>query len=291
LDTLNYEQVDFQGQKRIDGFTRYDGTALAIIDDYYVVTITTPGSVAAGDYVRTEDDLLGMVVAVDDEELHVAIMNRNAIPVAGDVLSYFHDTPTTTSLGAITAIGTGLASGLSAEQHYTNLLAYSDVMRQVVEELPGAIIGLHWFRDRLYAVADVALVSLEDTTPRIYPNDILTVDGQDAKVLDSYVRENTRLLFLDTQTPGPWQVEGAAVTRDGDAMGTVANGFEEVLHSEEMASFFESRNEFQVLEEDAEEAAYDYGWRFVDQGWLVNFEAHAEGRYYQCPCSGEWLEV
>lgn len=29
LDSLNYEQVDFQGQKRIDGYTRYDGSPLS----------------------------------------------------------------------------------------------------------------------------------------------------------------------------------------------------------------------------------------------------------------------
>ena len=37
LDSLNYEQVDFQGQKRIDGYARYDGSALPALDDFIVL--------------------------------------------------------------------------------------------------------------------------------------------------------------------------------------------------------------------------------------------------------------
>ena len=37
LDSLNYEQVDFQGQKRIDGYARYDGSVLSAFDDFVVI--------------------------------------------------------------------------------------------------------------------------------------------------------------------------------------------------------------------------------------------------------------
>lgn len=37
LDSLNYEQVDFQGQKRIDGFVRYDGGPLSAVYDVYLM--------------------------------------------------------------------------------------------------------------------------------------------------------------------------------------------------------------------------------------------------------------
>ena len=37
LDSLNYEQVDYQGQKRIDGYARYDGSVLSAFDDFVVI--------------------------------------------------------------------------------------------------------------------------------------------------------------------------------------------------------------------------------------------------------------
>ena len=38
----------------------------------------------------------------------------------------------------------------------------------------------------------------------------------------------------------------------------------------EIASFFESRSEQQVIDED--EGSLDFGWRFKDLGWKVNYE-------------------
>jgi len=39
------------------------------------------------------------------------------------------------------------------------------------------------------------------------------------------------------------------------------------------ASLFESRSIQQVLEEDGPAGPYDFGWRFVHQGWWVTFES------------------
>jgi len=41
LDSLNYEQVDFQGQKRVDGYTRYDGSPLSAVNDIRLVVKAT----------------------------------------------------------------------------------------------------------------------------------------------------------------------------------------------------------------------------------------------------------
>ena len=90
-------------------------------------------------------------------------------------------------------------------------------------------------------------------------------------MLDAFVFDNTRLVFIDSfDTDGLWQVEGTAVTRDGASVGSVANGFEPFGTDAEIASFFESRSEQQVLEEDT--TSLDFGWRFKDLGWKVNYE-------------------
>lgn len=270
LDALNYEQVDFQGQKRIDGFARYDGNLLPALDDFLTIQVdSTDWNAPAGAIVTTDEGILGIATLVDDDLVFVAVINQNLIPSAGDSI-YWVDEGANTNAVTVVAVP---ESTDTVEEQYTNLLYHMAVLRSRVEELPGNIIGLHWFRDRLYAVADVAMVSLVGTTPIIYPNDMLSVDGGDeVKVLDSYVRDNTRLVFLSTLEPAPWAVEGAEVTRDAVPVGEIANGFEPIENEEEIASFFESRTEAQVLAEDGPSGPYDFGWRFVDHGWSVNFE-------------------
>lgn len=271
LDTLNYEQVDFQGQKRIDGFARYDGSLLSAIDEYYVITLTDPFAGIVTDLVATDVGLLGIVVFVSSNIIHIAVINENAIPVAADTLYRIVD-GASVSGNVVTAITTGTNSGATVEAHYTNLLAYNEIIRIEVESLPGPIAGLHWFRDRLYAVAGVTAASINGTTPIIYPNDVLTLNGVNVKVLDAYVLTNTRLVFLASMSPDDWQVEGEEVFRDAVSMGLIANGFESFGTIDDIASFFESRNEAQVLEEDGPSGPYDFGWRFVDLGWIVPFE-------------------
>jgi hypothetical protein len=174
----------------------------------------------------------------------VAVINSNVIPAVGDTL-YTVEDGVNVDGNVVTAVSTGVDAAANADVHYDNLLAFTEALRNRIEELPGPIAGLHWFRDRLYAVASTTAVSLSGTTPIIYPNDVLTLAGTDYNVLDSFVLDNTRLVFLDALNPADWQVEGAAVTRGVDSVGTVANGFEDL--TTEIATFFESRSEAQVL--------------------------------------------
>lgn len=270
LDTLNYEQVDFQGQKRIDGFARYDGGLLSAIDEYYVLQGNASHTGTAGDLVATDVGLLGICVATGINQSYVAVINNNALPVANAAL-YKIVNGVKVANGTLVSIIDGIDSGVSADTHYTNLLAFNAVLRARVEELPGNIIGLHWFRDRLYAVADVTTVSLNGTTPTLYPNDTIVSNGETAKVLDTVVLGNTRIVFLNSMTPANWTTSGQAVTRNSISVGNIANGFEPFTAAQEVASFFESRTEDQVLLEDGPAGPYNYGWRFVDQGWAVPF--------------------
>lgn len=269
LDTLNYEQVDFQGQKRIDGYTRYDGGLLATLDEYYVITCSGPFGGAVGDLISTDEGLLGVCVGESGNITYMAVINSNIIPEAGDTL-YFLSNGVNTSPITVVSVQTGTESAADADEHYNNLLEFITALRARVEELPGAIIGLHWFRDRLYAVADVLTVSLTGTTPEIFPNDTLVCNGDTAKVLGSLTLADTRVVFLSSLSTTVWAT-GQNVTRSAVSVGAVANGFQTFGSTSEMASFFESRSEAQVLEEDAP-GPFDFGWRFVDQGWVVEFE-------------------
>ena len=138
LDMLNYEQVDFIGQKRIDGYTRYDGSPLSAIDDFYLVEAATTTDYTTYVVAFHNDIPYGVVVGDVDGTAAIAVIDYNYVPD-----------------------GTwGVKSGLTPEAHYAYVLQFNKYLRDRVEELPGPIIGLHWFRDRLYAVVD-----LDDYTP------------------------------------------------------------------------------------------------------------------------------
>jgi hypothetical protein len=278
LDSLNYEQVDFQGQKRIDGYARYDGTLLSAQDVYYVVTSAAPWAATEG-MCATEDGMVGWFFrdAAVTTTGYILIINQNRLPVADDVLLL-----KSTTIAADTTLGTVATIALGSEvddeeTHYERLLELNATLRAEVEELPGAVIGLHWFRDRLYAVADVLTVSLNGTTPEIFPNDTLRVSTDltltDYTVLEALTLDNTRVLFLSGtgDDVSVWSTAGDTVTRSAVSVGAISDGFETFTSGEETASFFESRTEEQVFEEDTP-GPYDFGWRFVHQGWSVPFE-------------------
>lgn len=197
LDCLNYEQVDFQGQKRIDGYSRYDGSPLSAVPDFILVDPTTEGYTVNSSYTPYDlafysGALLGARVLTyslghSDYDV-VAVINYTAIP---EEATWGNQT-----------------NALSAQDHADLLLQVNSVLRSLVEELPGPISGLHWFNDRLYAVVDI----------------------------ESYEPDDTK------------------------------------INTDSNASLFESRSVQQVLEEDAP-GPYDFGWRFVHQGWKVLFDS------------------
>lgn len=270
LDTLNYEQVDFQGQKRIDGFARYDGSHLSAMDEYYKITLDVPMSTSGNVLLYTEGGVFARLVDTfmtgdSDNVIYAGVINENLIPVVGDTI--YVDNALSTSIGVVQSIVSGTDSGVSVDEHYNRLLLANQSLRDRVMSLPGGIIGLHWFRDRLYAVADVAVISLAGTTPAIYPNDVLNAGGN-LRVLDSYIRDNTRLVFVDAMTPEEDGLftEGTPVTRGGLSVGTVANGYENLDVNEEIASFYVALNEQQALD-----AGTYWGWHLVNHGWKVNF--------------------
>lgn len=214
LDMLNYEQVDFQGQKRIDGYARYDGSRGSYIDDF--LRVNEPGMGEVGSILHSEDgNPFAVVLNSFEEYTDLAIINETKIKELTYSYSWGRD------------------AAQSPEDHYNLVLQYNTILRERTTELPGPVAGLHWFRDRLYAIASVPAVEATG----VYPNeqwegyDVLKVDGEK--------------VYLGTS----------------DIVGT---------ESSDIASFFVSRNEAQALNELGD--SVDFGWRFAHQGWLVPFE-------------------
>lgn len=132
FDMLNYEQVDFQGQKRIDGYARYDGSPLSALDDFYITEEAT--TEVHEPYVIGFYN--GKAFGVEVDSNRFAVIDFTALPPGQWGRDAIED----------------------PEEHYELLLTYNEYLRERVEELPGKVIGLHWFKDRLYAVADLQAV-------------------------------------------------------------------------------------------------------------------------------------
>lgn len=214
LDSLNYEQVDFQGQKRIDGYARYDGSKGSYIDDFLRTSSFTDSSVA--DVVYVGSTIFGVVVGIRDGYADIAIIDETLINTVNGYKEW----------------GRNLQE-YTPHEHYELVLQYNEILRQRATTLPGPVAGLHWFRDRLYAVASVPAVPSEG----LYPND--TWNGY--TVLGS----KDGVMYLGT----------------ADAIGTVGSS---------LASMFVALTETQAEQELG--GAYNYGWHFKHLGWTVPFE-------------------
>lgn len=252
LDVINYEQVDTQGQKRIDGYARYDGGLISAINDFKVVSLADleQFDMTFNIYYTSADLGIPKPVAIrvggSGDYAHVVSLNDNLMP------------PHTNGRDTYT----------DPEQHYEMLLQYMNVLRERTEELPGPVAGLHWFRDRLYAVASTARLAV--STDYVRPNDVINMGGYSAKVLDStFVGNGVYHVYISALNAKDWAAPDIFVDVSGRP-GTTTAYFESTL-AKPIASLYESRSEAQVFAE-AETTPMDFGWRFVDLGWEVGFK-------------------
>lgn len=228
LDSLNYEQVDFMGQKRIDGYVRYDGSLGSYQDELYVLDLDG-STIDGGTVIYVNEKIAGISIGTFNSSTVLALIDKNLKPVVGGTVSDGDTTYTVEGISKLEEITT-------PEEQYEETLEANQVLRNRATTLPGPVAGLHWFNDRLYAVASVAK---RDIGTGYMPNDtwngypVLKVEGNLA------------------------YIGGASVTGDE-------------IYSE-MASLFQSRTEKQAEEELGD--ANQYGWEFIHQGWVVPYEA------------------
>lgn len=257
LDSLNYEQVDFQGQKRIDGYARYDGSLIPAFDDYVVVRvlgITNHPSLEESNVVYVDGEIWGMLLnQTSDQELHIAVINHKLEPKAGSTITVDgQSSPLTGYIG-------GSMSGILPDLHYENLLSYMELVRSRVQELPGPIAGLHWFRDRLYAVAGMLTITLTGGG-QLLTGDSVIINGVSLPVLSGVDGKIVVGGTIATDIS-----VGESVQGPNGYVGDIAD----IVYSED-ASFFESRSEQQAILEDGPEGKW--GWKFVHLGWRVEFK-------------------
>jgi hypothetical protein len=188
-DCLNIEVVDRLGYQVIGGFDRYDGNLSPSQAEFWVFELDldlTPMPPGEGEKFRSQADpsrLYGTIVEriVDDTQQFIVYgrFSSDVEPSAGEVLEIYNIPGTAAELVPLTApvrytAWSGRPTDETAQGTFAKYEDWNEVLRGQVDSLPSQPIGLHWYRNQLYAVADdLQMGFTSGGTTEIRPNDIL----------------------------------------------------------------------------------------------------------------------
>ena len=170
-DALNYERGIDEGYTRISGFIRWDGRPFVSRSsfNFYVETATaTPGLTL---------NEVGSVLYVEDETGDVLTAGAIVTSV-GEVemiepgVYWHHGTASMlapvnlASPGNIASFTVALGAGESESSAWSDGLysGYSSLVDTLPMSTVGKIAGAHFFRNRVYAIADYAMIRLNNVT-------------------------------------------------------------------------------------------------------------------------------
>lgn len=168
LSCNNYEITDSDGLRKIDGYEPYDGSVTSSNTTLYILTATGAHSLTAGTIlVATLNPYSGQtllnptflgyisVASPATDTCVLAVANLDYLSVDAGICTLNKTTGATTSLGTVTSI-------VDASTYYSTEDIYFDAITTSQTFLRGtsykstlgyAADGLHWFRDKLYAIA------------------------------------------------------------------------------------------------------------------------------------------
>jgi hypothetical protein len=171
LDCLNYELVDELGYRRIDGYAPYDGHA--VLTDFpslqaFTATMVDYDYVSEHNFTNApfrdaNNNIIGFIFEFDgDVVTNTATLTYisfdgysrpGAASVVGHTLAWDGSQLTDVQEAALT------------QAQFQDLQEY--LISQVSTSLPGVAVGLHWFRDKLYAVAPLFTVHYEASVDNV----------------------------------------------------------------------------------------------------------------------------
>lgn len=173
-DCLNFEVVDRLGYQTLSGFDRYDGSLSPDQVDFWVFELdldNSPFPPDAGDKFRSQADTdrrYGIVVEriVDDTQQFIvyARFSADLVPAIGEALEVYNAGGLTAPFEPLTNAQpyTQFSTGEDAAGIYAKFETWNNVLRTQVDSLPSQPIGVHWYRDRLYAVVDELQMGFQD---------------------------------------------------------------------------------------------------------------------------------
>jgi hypothetical protein len=185
-DCNNFEVVDRLGYQTVAGFDRFDGSLSPDQVEFWAFSYTGLGSADPGEIIadtgispqtrfgvcvatRVVGGVNWMIYARYNSDAIVP-SGRTLIPVVtGSVLSF-----TSSSTAVRYTESPALTANSTAATIFQEYQTWNAVLRSRVDALPSQPIGLHWYRDRLYAVTDHLVLGFNSGgTTVIKPNDII----------------------------------------------------------------------------------------------------------------------
>lgn len=198
VDCQNYECVDTDGYKKIDGFERYDGGPTPSVTGYWSITTTVSNGlgsdISAGDTVQ--------IVYTDSTatDRSATAICRSIFNSGGKWAIEFFPAPpqgisTATSAILISVTGggsmnAGTSGGIiitSETDAIASVLASADTVRATIDGLPQEqfMYAMHMYKNKLHVVADCRYIYLAyDTTTSPVPVDPYFYVG-------NYIRNHT----------------------------------------------------------------------------------------------------
>lgn len=170
LSCNNYEITDSDGLRKIDGYEPYDGSISPSNTSLYILDVPDASAFAAGNILvatlnpysgqtLTSPVMVGYVVATDNalDDVTVAVTNLDYLSVSSGICKLDTIAGGLTST-TITNITEGSAYYATEALYFAALTASQTFLRGAFykRSLGASADGLHWFRDRLYAVAPLA---------------------------------------------------------------------------------------------------------------------------------------
>lgn len=163
LECLNYEIIDKQGYSRIDGYMRYDGgVSYKDVPDMSVISDRVTTSVIAHPSSKTNKPILDA-----DGNLIGYVFTFTSVTTTSADIAYISFTGTKVLTGAI-CDGVTMTSADNAfsetTQTQTQMNALAVYLYGLVSPLRAEAVGLHWFRNALYAVVPWQVVHYKANT-------------------------------------------------------------------------------------------------------------------------------
>lgn len=272
-------------------FLDLDGLGSYLVDengDYIVTTAGSGSSTSTGPF----GVVLGTGNSGSTNYIYFAALNRRYFPSNGATV-YRVDLSSGSNVNSITATTIQVDHDFDTpEDVYTNLLSYQESLRGLISELPGTPIGLHWFRDRLYAVSGLAklkLVSVDSGTGNPTTGDqgaatmpalgetITSDGGKTVTVLSATDLGFEPAGFTDVNVVellvagiSSTALIGETFSDIGWGGPTVVGKVETISSDSTRAGLWVCKSIEQTILEDT--PALEFGWKEINLGWYFRFD-------------------
>jgi hypothetical protein len=305
--SYNFEITDKVGYSRVEGFERYDGGySPSYAQDGTVITLRTNRNFSPapsnGDFVTYNGVQYGRVVGTflsgeGIRDIYIVRFSNAQLSVGNFVLQ-----PSAQLFSAAVISAPPADPSNNSPRATDNIIALNNVysgIRSEITSLPNARIahGLHWFKDRLYAVVDDLKIPFSNGTDEVFVGEEIewetsgyTAIVRDVEVTDgTWTNEDPAEGFLVVQavlnTTAPdtvsyasvWASQDVTINRDTPVAGALTIGASTALQAASGASLWRTDNELLIDQGKMEPDNLNYGWNPVDMGIEFGFE---DGTYF-----------